>query len=107
PRDFPIPDKPARGKPLIELDNAATSQKPRQVIQALVDYYEGYNANIHRGVHALAEQATEAYEGARGKGARFIGADSPDTILFTRNTTEAINLVAYTWARQQIGPGDE
>jgi cysteine desulfurase/selenocysteine lyase len=105
--DFPILSRQVHGKPLVYLDNAATSQKPRQVIQALVDYYEGYNANIHRGVHALAEQATEAYERARGKVARFIGADGPDTILLTRNTTEAINLVAYTWARQQIGPGDE
>jgi cysteine desulfurase / selenocysteine lyase len=105
--DFPILSRQVHGKPLVYLDNAATSQKPRQVIQALVDYYEGYNANIHRGVHALAEQATEAYESARGKVVRFIGADSPDTILFTRNTTEAINLVAYTWGRQQIGPGDE
>ena len=85
--DFPILSRQVHGKPLVYLDNAATSQKPRQVIQALVDYYEGYNANIHRGVHALAEQATEAYERARGKVARFIGADSPETILLTRNTT--------------------
>ena len=93
------------GKPLVYLDNAATSQKPRQVIQALVDYYEGTNANIHRGVHALAEEATDAYEGARRKVARFIGADSPDEILFTRNTTESLNLVAYTWAADNIGAG--
>jgi cysteine desulfurase/selenocysteine lyase len=105
--DFPILSRQVHGKPLVYLDNAATSQKPRQVIQALVDYYEGYNANIHRGVHALAEQATEAYEAARGKVARFIGADSPDTILFTRNTTEAINLVAYSWGRANIHEGDE
>jgi cysteine desulfurase / selenocysteine lyase len=105
--DFPILRRQVHGKPLVYLDNAATSQKPRQVIQALVDYYEGYNANIHRGVHALAEQATEAYENARRKVGRFIGADGPDTILFTRNTTEAINLVAQTWGRQQVGPCDE
>jgi cysteine desulfurase/selenocysteine lyase len=105
--DFPILDKTARGKPLIYLDNAATSQKPRQVIQALVDYYEGYNANIHRGVHALAEEATERYEGTRQKVKSFIGAASTREILFTRNTTEAINLVAYTWGRQNIGAGDE
>jgi cysteine desulfurase / selenocysteine lyase len=105
--DFPILEKTARGKPLIYLDNAATSQKPRQVIQALVDYYEGYNANIHRGVHALAEEATERYEGTRQKVARFIGAASTKEIVFTRNTTEAINLVAYTWGRQHIGAGDE
>ncbi len=105
--DFPILQRQVHGKPLVYLDNAATSQKPRQVIQALVDYYEGYNANIHRGVHALAEEATDAYEGTRRKVARFIGADGPDEVLFTRNTTEAINLVAYTWARDNVGPGDE
>jgi cysteine desulfurase / selenocysteine lyase len=105
--DFPILQRQVHGKPLVYLDNAATSQKPRQVIQALVDYYEGYNANIHRGVHALAEEATEAYERTRRKVARFIGADGPEEILFTRNTTEAINLVAYTWARDNVGRGDE
>src|ERR687893_127726 len=99
-RDFPILSRQVHGKPLIYLDNAATSQKPRQVIQALVDYYEGYNANIHRGVHALAEEATARYEEARRKVARFIGADGPDTVVFTRNTTESLNLVAYTWGRQ-------
>src|SRR5919199_272960 len=106
-RDFPILGRMVHGKPLVYLDNAATSQKPRQVIQALVDYYETMNANIHRGVHALAEEATDAYEGTRRKVARFIGADGPDEILFTRNTTEAINLVAYTWARDNVRPGDE
>ena len=106
-RDFPILGRLVHGKPLVYLDNAATSQKPRQVIRALVDYYERSNANIHRGVHALAEEATEAYEGARRKVARFIGAAGPEEILFTRNTTEAINLVAYTWARDNVGAGDE
>src|SRR5215207_3054803 len=105
--DFPILARQVHGKPLVYLDNAATSQKPRQVIQALVDYYEGYNANIHRGVHALAEEATERYEGARLKVARFIGAPSTRSIIFTRNTTEAINLVAYTLGREKVGPGDE
>jgi cysteine desulfurase/selenocysteine lyase len=105
--DFPILSRQVHGKPLVYLDNAATSQKPRQVIQALVDYYQGYNANIHRGVHTLAEEATEQYEAARRKVARFIGADGPESILFTRNTTESINLVAYTWGRQSIGPDDE
>jgi cysteine desulfurase/selenocysteine lyase len=100
-RDFPILARKVHGKPLVYLDNAATSQKPRQVIQALVDYYEGMNANIHRGVHTLAEEATDAYEGARRKTARFIGADGPDEILFTRNTTESLNLVAYTWAAER------
>src|SRR4051812_28804450 len=88
-RDFPILARQIHGKPLVYLDNAATSQKPRQVIQALVDYYETTNANTPRGVHALAEEATDAYEGARRKVARFIGADSPEEILFTRNTTES------------------
>src|SRR5919198_2739182 len=105
--DFPILAREVHGKPLVYLDNAATSQKPRQVIEALVDYYEHYNANIHRGVHALAEEATERYEATRRKVARFIGADGPDTIVFTRNTTESINLVAYTWARRHLGAGDE
>ena len=77
------------------------------MIQALVDYYEQTNANIHRGLHTLAEEATEAYERARGKVARFIGASGPDEILFTRNTTEALNLVAYTWAADNIRAGDE
>jgi len=106
-RDFPILERQVHGKPLVYLDNAATSQKPHQVIQALVDYYQGYNANIHRGVHALAEEATEAYEGVRRKTARFIGADGPQEVLFTRNTTEAINLIAYTWARDTVAEGDE
>src|SRR5436305_722036 len=94
-RDFPILAREVHDKPLVYLDNAATSQKPRQVIQALVDYYEHTNANIHRGLHTLAEEATDAYERARGKVARLIGASGPDEILFTRNTTEALNLVAY------------
>jgi cysteine desulfurase / selenocysteine lyase len=106
-RDFPILARRVHDKPLVYLDNAATSQKPRQVIQALVDYYEQTNANIHRGLHTLAEEATEAYEAARAKAARFIGAAGPDEILFTRNTTESLNLVAYTWAAENIGQGDE
>jgi cysteine desulfurase/selenocysteine lyase len=110
-RDFPILERRVHDKPLVYLDNAATSQKPRQVIQALVDYYEQTNANIHRGLHTLAEEATDAYEAARAKIARFIGgvggAVGPDEILFTRNTTEALNLVAYTWAADNIGEGDE
>src|SRR5881628_304242 len=101
--DFPILAREVHGKPLVYLDNAATSQKPRQVIQALVDYYETYNANIHRGIHALAEEATERYEASRRKVTGFIGADGPDTVVFTRNTTESINLVAYAWGRQNIG----
>ena len=105
--DFPILQRKVHDKPLVYLDNAATSQKPRQVIQALVDYYEQYNANIHRGIHTLAEEATGLYEDARGKAARFIGANGPDEIILTRNTTESLNLVAYTWATDNIGAGDE
>jgi cysteine desulfurase/selenocysteine lyase len=106
-KDFPILEREVYGKPLVYLDNAATSQKPRQVIDALVHYYEHSNANIHRALHCLGEEATEAYEAAREKVAKFINAPSPENIVFTRNTTEAINLVAYTWARQNIREGDE
>ncbi len=105
--DFPILKREIYGKRLVYLDNAATSQKPRQVIDALVHYYESYNANIHRAVHALGEEATAAYEDAREKVARFIGAPSSESVIFTRNTTEAINLVAYAWGRANVGEGDE
>ena len=103
--DFPILARTVHGKPLVYLDNAATSQKPETVIRALDDYYRRYNANIHRGVHTLAEEATEAYEQARRKVARFINAN-PREIVFVRNTTEAINLVAYTWGRANIAAAD-
>src|SRR3989304_4962573 len=105
--DFPILARSVYGKPLVYLDNAATSQKPRQVIDALVRYYEQHNANIHRAVHCLGEEATAAYEEAREKIARFINAPSPECIVFTRNTTESINLVAYTWGRANLGPQSE
>jgi cysteine desulfurase/selenocysteine lyase len=104
--DFPILARPtSRGKRLVYLDSAATSQKPRAVIQALVDYYEQYNANIHRGVYEIAARATAEYERARVKVARFVGADVPE-IVWVRNTTEAINLVAYSWGNANIRPGD-
>ena len=105
--DFPILAKEVYGKRLVYLDNAATSQKPRSVIQALVDYYEGYNANVHRGVHALSMESTQRYEEAREKLSNFIGSPSSENIIFTRNTTEGINLVANTWAQANVGPGDE
>jgi cysteine desulfurase/selenocysteine lyase len=105
--DFPILQRQVHGKPLVYLDNAATTQKPRAVIEALVHFYEHHNANIHRAIHALGEEATSAYEETRAKVARFINAPQPECIVFTRNTTEAINLVAYTWGRENIGPGDE
>ena len=104
--DFPILQRQVHGKPLVYLDNAATSQKPESVIQAMDDYYRRYNANIHRGVHTLAEEATAAYEGARRKVARFINAYSPREVVFVRNTTEAINLVALTWGRTNVGRDD-
>ncbi len=104
--DFPILARPtSRGKRLVYLDSAATSQKPKQVIQSLVDYYEQYNANIHRGVYELAARATDEYERARVKLARFIGADSHE-VIWVRNTTEAINLVAYSWGAANIKAGD-
>ncbi|GIV18921.1 MAG: cysteine desulfurase [Armatimonadota bacterium] len=103
--DFPILQRRVNGHPLVYLDNAATSQKPRQVIDALVRYYEFTNANVHRGLHTLAEEATEAYESARAKVARFIGAE-PESVVFTRNTTEAINLVAYAWGLANLKAGE-
>lgn len=104
--DFPILQRKVHGKPLVYLDNAATSQKPESVIQAMDDYYRRYNANIHRGVHTLAEEATAAYENARRKVGRFINASSPREVIFVRNTTEAINMVALSWGRAHLGQGD-
>ena len=105
--DFPILERKVHGVPLVYLDNAATTQKPRSVIRALSDYYEGYNANVHRAVHAIGQEATERYEEARHKIASFIGAPAPESLIFTRGTTEAINLVSYTWAVANIRAGDE
>ena len=106
--DFPILSQTTRsGHPLVYLDNAATSQKPRQVIDAVARFYGNDNANIHRGVHYLSEQATEAYEAVRARLARFVGAESPSEIVFTRGTTEAINLAVHTWARRALREGDE
>ena len=104
--DFPILERQVHGKPLVYLDNAATSQKPEVVIASMSDYYRRYNANIHRGVHTLAEEATAAYENARRKVGRFINAYRPSEVVFVRNTTEAINLVAYAWGRANVGEGD-
>jgi cysteine desulfurase / selenocysteine lyase len=105
--DFPILERRIGERRLVYLDNAATSQKPRQVLQALTDYYEIHNANIHRGVHRLAEEATAAYEEARQKVARFLAAPDSTGLVFTRGTTEAINLVAYAWGRKFLREGDE
>ena len=106
-KDFPILDREtANGKRVIYLDSTATSQKPVQVIEAMNDYYRRSNANIHRGVHTLAEEATTMYEGARERIAKFVNASSAREIIYTRNTTESINLVAYSWARANLKAGD-
>ncbi len=104
---FPVLERQVHGKPLVYLDNAATTQKPLAVIQALDNYYRHYNSNIHRGVHTLSEEATTAYEEARTRIARFINAASDKQTIFTRNATEAINVVAHSWGRANLGPGDE
>ncbi|MGH8309984.1 MAG: aminotransferase class V-fold PLP-dependent enzyme, partial [Steroidobacteraceae bacterium] len=105
--DFPILRQTVHGKPLVYLDNAATTQKPRAVLDALMAYYSEDNANVHRGVHLLSERATQAFEDARATVQRFINASSTREIVFTRNATEAINLVAQTFGRTRLGPGDE
>lgn len=104
---FPILNRKVKGKPLVYFDNAATSQKPQVVIDALLDYYTGFNANIHRGIHSLAEEATAAFEATRDTVREFIHASTREEIIFTRGTTEGINLVAATWGRQHIQKGDE
>ena len=106
-KDFPILKRKVNGKQLVYLDSAATSQKPKQVLNAIQEYYEKYNSNIHRSISTLAEEATEAYEKAHEKVAKFINAE-PEEIIFTRNATEAINLAAYGLFRSAlIKPGDE
>ena len=105
-KDFPILDQQVHGKPLIYFDNAATSQKPRAVIDALVHYYEHDNANVHRGIHELSNRATAGYEAARTRAARFINARSAEEIIFTRGTTEGINLVASSWGAKNLKAND-
>ncbi len=105
--DFPILKRKVRGeKNLVYLDNAATTQKPNQVIDSITDYYQNHNSNIHRAVHALAEESTEAFETTRDKVAKFLNIERREEIIFVRGTTEAINLVAYTWGRQNVEQGD-
>jgi cysteine desulfurase / selenocysteine lyase len=106
-KQFPVLNRTVKGKPLVYLDNAATSQKPQVVIDALVDYYSGFNANIHRGIHSLAEEATAAFEATRDAVKQFIGARHREEIIFTKGTTESINLVASTWGRANVKKGDE
>ncbi|MEP7029034.1 MAG: cysteine desulfurase [Candidatus Eisenbacteria bacterium] len=105
--DFPVLAVQVHGKPLVYLDNAATSQKPHAVLDAERSFYETMNANVHRGVHTLSERATEAYEGARARLARFVGAGHADQVVWVRGTTEAVNLVAYSFVRPRLEPGDE
>jgi cysteine desulfurase/selenocysteine lyase len=105
--DFPILERTVRGKPLVYLDNAATTQKPRAVLDAIAHYYSSINANVHRGVHELSERATEAYEASRERIRAFLGAASTQEIVFTRNATEGINLVAHSFARPRLAAGDD
>jgi cysteine desulfurase/selenocysteine lyase len=105
--DFPIFSSVAKGKPLVYLDNAATSQKPISVLRSLDDFYSGYNSNIHRGVYRIAEKATTEYEGAREKVRKFISAPSSEEVVFTRNTTESLNVVAQSWGRSFVSKGDK
>lgn len=104
--DFPILERKVNGKRLAYLDSSATTQKPNQVIDAVSDYYRTINSNVHRGAHTLADEATTAYEGARGTVARFIGAASPSEVVFTRGTTSSINLIAYGWGLNRLHEGD-
>jgi cysteine desulfurase / selenocysteine lyase len=106
-QDFPVLHQEVHGRPLAYLDNAASAQRPVQVIEAMAEYYRRDHANVHRGVHLLSQRATEAFEGAREKLRRFINARSTKEVIFTRGTTEAINLVAQSWGRANVGPGDE
>jgi cysteine desulfurase/selenocysteine lyase len=105
-KDFPIFARKMNGNELVYLDNAATSQKPKQVIDAIVDYYENHNANVHRGIHTLSEEATQMYEDARKKIARFIGAKYPEEITFTKGTTESLNRINYEWGVENLKKGD-
>jgi cysteine desulfurase/selenocysteine lyase len=106
-RDFPVLARTVRGRPLAYLDNAASSQRPRAVIDAMSHYYENSHANVHRGVHTLSQEATDLFEGAREKVRRFINARSTKEVIFVRGTTEAINLIAHSYGRPNFGPGDE
>ena len=106
-KDFPILNEKVNGKGLIYLDNAATSQKPKEVIDSLVSYYEKYNSNVHRGVHTLSIKATDEFEKSRTKIQKFINAKSPNEIIFTRNASESLNLIAYSWGKDNISSGDE
>ena len=104
---FPALHQDVHGRPLVYLDSAATAQRPRAVLEAILDFYETDNANVHRGLHELARRATERYEGARRRVAEFLGAAEAAEVVFVRGTTEAVNLVAATWGGANLRPGDE
>ena len=106
-KDFPILNEKVNGNNLVYLDNAATSQKPKEVIESLVNYYEKYNSNVHRGVHTLSIKATDEFEKSRIKIQKFINAKSSNEIIFTRNASESLNLIAYSWGKDNISSGDE
>lgn len=106
-KDFPILKRMVNGKPLIYFDNAASSQKPKQVVEAITDYYYNHHANVHRGAHTLSVEATDMYEEARKKVARFLNTPEVESVIFTRNTTEAMNLIAYSWGMNTLKAGDE
>src|SRR5216117_2777162 len=103
--DFPLLGQPENGRPLVYLDNAATTQKPQAVLDAIASYYTGINANVHRGVHELSQQATDAYEASRERIRRYFNARSTHEVVFTRNATEGINLVAFTFVKSRLTPG--
>ncbi len=104
--DFPIFERKVNGKPLVYLDSASSSQKPRAVLDAMEHHHRHHYANVHRGIYTIAEESTAAYEGARAKVAKLLNARATSEIVFTKNITEAMNLVAYSWARKNLGPGD-
>jgi cysteine desulfurase/selenocysteine lyase len=105
--DFPVLDRQVNGRDLVYLDNAATSQTPEPVVEAIADYYRRYNSNVHRGLHQLSQEASIAYEEAHDRVAEFIGAEGREEVVFTKNTTESMNTVAYAWGLAELGPGDE
>jgi len=105
--DFPILEREFDGTQLVYLDNAATTQTPEPVVETITEYYRNYNANVHRGIHQLSQEASVAYEEAHDRVAEFIGAEGREEIIFTKNTTESMNLVAYAWGLNELGPGDE
>ena len=106
-KDFPILKTKVNGNDLVYLDNAATSQKPKLVIDSLVDYYENYNSNVHRGVHTLSVKATNEYEKSRSKVREFINADKDEEIIYTRNASESLNIIAYTWGSRNVNKDDD